>query len=184
MLKFKAKETKPIRTLIYGLDGTGKSTAAKKYCQKKGLKPVVIDMDNTNWTELPILDVKFQGPKMFVTAVNNIIMDISKSPDFDTLIIDGIGSMVDLFIPDDGKGQYVWTTRNQHFNRLWKCLVRTPINIIFIGQDDMVVKPDKDTNKIAVKINAMVNWKFECTKKGNNFYNECTKWRGEKEEPI
>ncbi|MDO5849273.1 MAG: ATP-binding protein [Methanobrevibacter sp.] len=184
MLKFKKKEDKKIKTLIYGLDGTGKSTAAERYCKKKGLSPVVLDMDDTNHTELPILDLKITGPNMLVTAISNIITDICQSKDFDTLIIDGVGSLTDLLIPNDAKGQQAWLNRSQNFNKLWKCMRKSDINVIFIGQKDLIVTEENESSKISEKINNMVDWKFECKKKGNSFSNECTKWRGRKEEPI
>ena len=38
------------KVMIYGNDGTGKSTFAETYCNKNGLNRVVIDIDDTNFT--------------------------------------------------------------------------------------------------------------------------------------
>ena len=47
------------KILIYGNDGTGKSTFASEYCKEHGLNPIVIDIDDTNYTDCDILDLTF-----------------------------------------------------------------------------------------------------------------------------
>ena len=55
VLQFIPDEKRYLKTIFYGIDGTGKSTGAKIYCESRGLKPVVIDFDYTNHTGLPRL---------------------------------------------------------------------------------------------------------------------------------
>ena len=45
------------RVIIYGNDGTGKSTFAEKYCKENGLKPICIDVDDTNYTSVPLVEI-------------------------------------------------------------------------------------------------------------------------------
>ncbi len=58
-LRFKDRQKEPSlkKVLIYGMDGSGKSTLAEKYCQQNGLTPVCIDIDDTNYTHVPIVEI-------------------------------------------------------------------------------------------------------------------------------
>ena len=49
------KNKRPDMVLIYGNPGTGKTTSAEKYCKMKGYKPIVLDVNNTNHTSMPIM---------------------------------------------------------------------------------------------------------------------------------
>lgn len=185
---------RPTKVLIYGLDGTGKSTGAEKYCEKRGLHPVVIDFDKTNWTRVPklklsIMDVnanKFRKTDAAVSVVSDIksiIKDIIASEEYDTLILDGVGTLTDLLIPEKIKlSQQAYLQRTNLFKKIWRCLLTSNVNIIFIGQKDLIVTEESENSKLAEKINNMVDWKFRCYRNGDVFTNECTKWRIEKEE--
>lgn len=179
VLKFETREN-PIKTLIYGLDGTGKSTAAETYCKKKGLNPVVIDVDKTNYTDIPILEVDLTRDITIVKNITGIIKDIKEDENFDTLIIDGVGSLLDLLTPNI-KGQQAYLQRSRNFKKIWKCLLESNINIIFIGQKDLIITEENESSRLAEKINNMVDWKFRCYREGNVFKSECTKWRRTKE---
>ena len=48
------------KVMIYGNDGTGKSTFAETYCKQNGLNPLVIDIDDTNFTSLPIVEMELE----------------------------------------------------------------------------------------------------------------------------
>lgn len=61
-------------------------------------------------------------------------------------------------------------------------MLNSDINIIFIGQKDLIVTEENDSSKFAEMINNMVDWKFRCYRNGSAFKVECTKWRREKEE--
>lgn len=183
-LKFKDKTAqRKTKTLIYGLDGVGKSTAAELYCQKRGLKPVCIDVDDTNYTNVPILDVNFNVDKNIALNIKNVILDIARSDEYDTLIIDGVGSLLELLTPTAIKDQRAYLIRSQEFKKIWKCLLKANVNIIFVGQKDLIVTEENESSKLAERINNMVDWKYWCYKtKDGEFKNECTKWRGKKEE--
>lgn len=173
---------RPTKVLIYGLDGTGKSTAAELYCRKRGLKPVCIDFDKTNWTDVPKLKLKMSDAKSVMINIKSIIRDITHS-EYDTLILDGVGTLTDLLIPENVKlSQQAYLQRTTLFKKIWKCLLTSDVNVIFIGQKDLIVTEENESSKLAEKINNMVDWKFQCHRKGDVFTSECTKWRLEKEE--
>ncbi len=183
VLKFKdANQQRKFKTLIYGLDGVGKSTAAEAYCKKRELHPVCIDLDDTNYTNVPRLDVDWKYDKDVVAGMRNIIADIQKDEYFDTLIIDGCGTLSNILLPPIKESQRAYLLRTQNFKKIWKCLLNSNINVVFIGQKDLIVTEDNDSSKFAEMINNMVDWKFRCYRDGMNFKSECTKWRREKEE--
>ena len=68
-LKLKNRQDIPRKVLFYGKDGTGKSTQAYRYCKSKGLKAVVVDVDETNFTPLDIVDVDFSNPLKAYTGM-------------------------------------------------------------------------------------------------------------------
>ena len=51
MLEFENRENPLKKVLIYGEDGSGKSTFAEQYCTKNKLKAVCIDVEQTNFTK-------------------------------------------------------------------------------------------------------------------------------------
>ena len=174
---------RPTKVLIYGLDGTGKSTGAELYCKKRGLHPVCIDFDKTNWTKVPKLKLSMRDANSVMSNIKLIIRDITNHPEYDTLIIDGVGTLSDLLIPENIKlSQQAYLQRTHLFKKIWKCLLTSEVNVIFIGQKDLIVTEESENSKLAEKINNMVDWKFRCYRKGDVFTNECTKWRIEKEE--
>ena len=97
VLKFKDRKQNPRKKiLVYGLDGTGKSTFAFNYCEQNGLNPVVIDVDDTNFTPAPILDLHFGSDIITYKNLKDAIEEIGKSDDFDTIILDGVTSFLSL----------------------------------------------------------------------------------------
>ena len=49
-----------LKVLIYGRDGSGKSTYAEQYCKENGLNAVVIDVEDTNYTDMVMVnDIDF-----------------------------------------------------------------------------------------------------------------------------
>ncbi len=183
-LTFKKTETRKIKVLINGLTGTGKSTAAKLYCDKHDLNPVVFDIDDTNYA-FPgrILDIDFdKSGNVLTTMLVNAIQQIADS-EYDTIIVDGIDTLNDLLTPP-GDGQLVYKKRADNFKKVLSCLKKSNKNLIFIGQKAMVMlDDDKEYSKPVQQLNNMVNFTFRCyiDDKGQ-FGSECTKWRGEKEE--
>lgn len=188
-------ESKPrfLKTMFYGIDGGGKSTGAQIYCESRGLKPVVIDFDYTNHTGLPRLKCDWDSDRDVINGVISIIKDVETDSRFDTLIIDGVGTFNNLLLPKGKESQRTYLVRTQNFKKIWKVLLHAKINVIFIGQKDMIVTEENESSKFAELINNMVNYKFHCIHTGKGFTNDdftyvCTKTRGEIEpligEPI
>ena len=184
-LKF-IDESRPrfLKTIFYGIDGSGKSTGAKIYCESRGLKAVVIDFDYTNHTGLPRLKCDWDDAREVIAGVISIIKDIEKDPRFDTLIIDGVGTFNNLLLPKGKESQRTYLVRTQNFKKIWKVLLHAHINVIFIGQKDMIVTEENESSKFAEMINNMVDYKFHCIHSGkgfseNDFTYVCTKTRGE-----
>ena len=90
---------------------------------------------------------------------------------------------MDLLTPNS-KGQRAYLQRSRNFTKIWKCLLESNINIIFIGQKDLIITEENESSRLAEKINNMVDWKFRCYREGNVFKSECTKWRRTKESLV
>ena len=183
VLKF-IDETKPryLKTIFYGIDGSGKSMGAKLYCESRRLNPAVIDFDYTNHTGLPRLQCDWDNDKEVIAGVINIIKDIEKDPVINTLIIDGVGTFNNLLLPNGKESKRTYLIRTQNFKKIWKVLLHANIHVIFIGQKDMIVTEDNESSKFAEMINNMVDYKFHCIKTGkgftsNDFTYICTKSR-------
>lgn len=173
-LRFKNRMENPRKKiLVYGLDGTGKSTFAFRYCEQNGLNPVVIDVDDTNFTPAPILDLDFGSD---ITTYNNLkkaIEEIGKTDDFDTIILDGVTSLLEMLV-SKSKGLSAYSDRSKRWNDLLFKLDRTKKHIIFIGQIDMemMFNEDYQPSKAVIKVNSLVNEKYKCfiDEKGNYTY--------------
>ncbi|RAP49473.1 MAG: hypothetical protein BZ138_07610, partial [Methanosphaera sp. rholeuAM270] len=144
------------KVLILGYDGTGKSTYAEKYCNENGLKPIVIDIDDTNYTDLPIIELKEYLPssiglnydKKYYEAILQIIKDIVKEgPVYDTIVIDGISSLIEELV-SKAKGLQKYGDRKDRFDTILKKLEKTEKNLIFVGQKDIepIHTADKSSN--------------------------------------
>ena len=168
------------KVLIYGYDGTGKSTFAEKYCKDNRLKPVVIDVDDTNFTSLPIVTLRGCNNSIQTTRkMMEIIKDVSNDADFDTIIIDGVSSLFELLV-GNGKGLSKYSERSENGMRIFRELNNSGLHVIFIGQADMEVIVNEDNakpNKLILKVNSMVNEKYLCQKIGNTFNVEVMKKR-------
>ncbi len=175
-------QTRYLKTIFYGIDGTGKSTGAKIYCESRGLKPVVVDFDNTNHSGLPRLKCDWKSDREVIRGVNSIISDVEKDPVYNTLILDGVGTFNNLLLPKGKESQHTYLVRTQNFKKIWRELLHANIHIIFIGQKDMIVTEDNESSKFAEMINNMVDYKFHCLKTGKGFSGDdftyiCTKSR-------
>lgn len=182
-LKLKKQGTEVKKVLIYGLDGSGKSTFAEQYCQKHNLNPVVIDIDDTNFTSLRersvVLDLKND-----IKAYNEIKATI-KDPDmkeYDTIILDGVSNLLELLTPSSG-GQSAYKVRADRWGSILRHLTNSNKHLIFIGQIDMEVifNDEFQSPKPIIKINSIVNEKYLTKKDGNNFSSEMVKYRGSKD---
>lgn len=190
VLKF-IDESQPrfLKTIFYGIDGSGKSQGAKLYCESRELHPVVIDFDLTNHTGLPRLQCDWATDRDVVNGVIEIIKDVEKHPLYDTLIIDGVGTFNNLLLPKGKDSKRSYLVRTLNFKKIWKVLLHAKIHVIFIGQKDMIVTEENESSKFAEMINNMVDYKFHCIHSGKGFNSSdftyvCTKTRGELEPLI
>ena len=179
-LKLKNRSENPRKkVLIYGLDGTGKSTFAETYCKQNGLNPIVIDIDDTNFTGLDILDLRFANDMQTYTIIKNTIKEIGKTPEYDTIILDGVSSLLEM-LTSKAKGRAAYSDRSKRWNDILFELENTHKNLIFIGQIDleMLFNDDYQPSKAVIKVNSLVNEKYRCyiDDKGNYTY-ETKKFR-------
>lgn len=162
-LKFKnrAKEQNLKKVLIYGMDGSGKSTFAEQYCKEHNLKPVCIDIDDTNYTNVPIVEINLTTDLTTYNSIKETIKDITKSKEFDTIILDGVTSLLEL-LTSKAKGMAAYSDRSKRWNDILRNLVSSKKNLIFIGQIDMklVFNDDSQSSKAVIKVNSMVNEKY------------------------
>lgn len=164
VLKLKNRSENPRKkVLIYGLDGTGKSTFAETYCKQNGLNPIVIDIDDTNFTGLDILDLRFANDMQTYTIVKNTIKEIGKTPEYDTIILDGVSSLLEM-LTSKAKGMAAYSDRGKRWNDILFELENTHKNLIFIGQIDleMLFNDDYQPSKAVIKVNSLVNEKYRC----------------------
>ena len=163
-LKLKNRSENPRKkVLIYGLDGTGKSTFAETYCKENGLNPIVIDIDDTNFTGLDILDLRLANDMQTYTIVKNTIKEIGKTPEYDTIILDGVSSLLEM-LTSKAKGMAAYSDRSKRWNDILFELENTHKNLIFIGQIDleMLFNDDYQRSKAVIKVNSLVNEKYRC----------------------
>ena len=152
------------KVMIYGNDGTGKSTFAETYCNKNGLNPVVIDIDDTNFTSLPIVELQFEeNNKRNWLKIRDIFKKVCLSDDFDTVIIDGVTSLLEMLV-SDANGMKAYKDRADRFNEILLLFERCNKNVIYIGQADMKViyGEEHQSNKSVIKVNSIVNEKYYC----------------------
>lgn len=185
------KTKRPDIVLIHGNPGTGKTTSAWKYCKMKGYNPIVIDVNNTNWTPMPNLKIDFS--KNHIVILNQLmrwIPEIAKS-EYDTIVIEDTGRLIDTKLTpskSNEKNKFAkWEVRATAMTKLINCLTKSGLNIIFIGQSDLIIKDHENKNdnetysKPVVEINSIVNWAYYTYKPDENTFKwVCTKHRGEK----
>ena len=186
MLKLKTRGNDLKKVLIYGLDGSGKSTFAETYCEDNNLNAVVIDVDDTNYTDLDLLDIELTSDIIAYNNMKKIILEI-KNSDYDTIVLDGVSSLIELLTPSSDKkdlGMRAYKIRADRFASILQKLLKTGKNLIFIGQIDMEViyNDENQSNKPVLKINSIVNEKYKCFCEKGNFKTETIKLRGVKNE--
>ena len=165
------------KVLIYGKDGSGKSTYAEKYCNEHGLNPVVLDIEDTNYTDLPMLNEFDLSTDVKAYRFMNRVLNEIEHTEFDTIIIDGIDSLIESFI-SNANGLKCYADRSKTFIRFTKDCLKTGKNLIFVGQSpvdlDYYNGTDTKPNSCIVKLNAMVNEKYRV---GDKFKVETVKYR-------
>ena len=162
-LRFKNRQEGPRlkKVLVYGMDGSGKSTFAEQYCRDNGLNPVCIDIDDTNYTNVPIVEVNLTTDLTTYNTVKGVIQEITKTDEFDTIILDGVTSLLEL-LTSKAKGMAAYSDRSKRWNDILRALLVSGKNIIFVGQIDMelIYTPDAQSSKAVIKVNSMVNEKY------------------------
>ena len=177
----KRTNTKNLETiLIIGADGTFKSNFAAKYCEKKGLNPIVLDFDRTNYSNLDIVDeFDLSNDRKSFKGINTVLDEITKL-EYDTIIMDGITTLIESFI-GSSQGMAAYSSRSKLFYKLIHKLQGMNKNLIFIGQEDADLdfyKENESPSKVIIRLNAICNRKFRCSKIGANKFNvECIKDR-------
>jgi len=165
------------KVLIYGQDGSGKSTYAKKYCEENGLNPVVLDIEDTNYTDLPMLNEFDLSTDVKAYRFMNRVLTEIEATEFDTIIIDGVDSLIESFI-SNANGMKCYADRSKTFLKFIKDCLKTNRNLIFVGQSpvdlDYYKGTDTKPNACIVKLNAMVNEKYRI---GDKYKVETVKYR-------
>lgn len=183
------KNKRPDMVLIYGNPGTGKTTSAEKYCKMKGYKPIVLDVNNTNHTSMPNLDIDWNKNHIVILKTLKHWIPIIAKSEYDTIVIEDTGRLIDgklTPVKANEKNKFAkWEVRASAMAQILDCLVKSGLNIIFIGQSDMIIKDheNKDDNetysKPVVEINSLVNWAYYTYKPNElTFEWKCTKYRG------
>lgn len=167
-LVFKKRGTGDLKkVLVLGDDGSGKSTFAEEYCKENSLNAVVLDIENTNYTDLLMVnEFDLSSDKKAYRCLKMVLSEIEKMDDTDTIIIDGIDEVIESFI-SDAKGLKAFSDRSKTFSKFIKDCMKTNKNLIFIGQSPVDLdwyKGDENPNKCIIKINAIVNEKYRCIK--------------------
>lgn len=180
VLKFKKRGASDLKkVMVYGQDGSGKSTFAENYCRENNLSPVVIDVDDTNYTNLPILELNFRNDVRTFNEILNAVGEISKTDDFDTIILDGVTSLLEMLV-SNAKGLAKYSDRATRFQKILQALLSSGKNLIFIGQIDMEVifTEEVQSSKMVIKVNSIVNEKYLCEVDDHgNFSHKVKKFR-------
>jgi len=183
-IKKRNQDTNLKKVLIYGKDGSGKSTFAEQYCREHGLNPVVIDIDDTNYTNLPILDLDLGSDIKTYNNVKSAILEITETS-YDTIILDGVTSLLEMLVSKE-RGLKKYSDRAERFQDILRSLMASKKNLIFIGQADMEVIYNNEfqSNKMVIKVNSIVNEKYLTlhTDKGG-YSHKVLKFRTVEQEP-
>ena len=180
MIKLRDETKIPKKVMFLGKDGTGKSTAAYKYCQNNNLKPIAIDFDDTNiGTGCPVMEIRLTNHTASKKAILNAIDEVEKSPDYDTIILDNVGTMGDD-VSAPRETDPFGNSRTDAIKAILNKLKKSRLNVILIAQidfyvDDPVDSKKEKNNKKSVALNAWVNEKYYCYKTGTspNFQYHC-----------
>ena len=158
------------KVMIYGNDGTGKSTYAEKYCKEHNLNAVCIDVDDTNFTSIPLVEIDTRTDLTTFNSICQVIDLITEDERFDTIIIDGVTSLIEMLV-SKANGLKKYSDRSERFTKILRKIQASGKNVIWIGQADMKViyTAEHQSNKIVIKINSIVNEKYHCyiDNKGN-----------------
>ena len=110
---------------------------------------------------MPIVEVNLTTDLTTYNTVKGVIQEITKTKDFDTIILDGVTSLLEL-LTSKAKGMAAYSDRSKRWNDILRALLVSDKNIIFVGQIDMelIYTPDAQSSKAVIKVNSMVNEKY------------------------
>lgn len=176
-LKDRKHEKNLKKVLIYGMDGSGKSSFAEQYCRDNNLNPICIDIDDTNYTNVPIVEINLSTDLTTYNSIKETIKEITKS-EYDTIILDGVTSLLEL-LTSKAKGMAAYSDRSKRWNDILRALLISKKNIIFVGQIDMelIFTPDAQSSKAVIKVNSMVNEKYYTYIEKGQYLHEVKKFR-------
>jgi adenosyl cobinamide kinase/adenosyl cobinamide phosphate guanylyltransferase len=159
------------KVLIYGNDGTGKSTYAETYCKDNNLNAVCIDIDDTNYTSIPLVEIDTRTDLTTFNSICQVIELITEDDRFDTIIVDGVTSLIEMLV-SKANGLKKYSDRSERFTKILRLIQASGKHIIWIGQADMrvIYNDDHQSNKIVIKINSIVNEKYHCYISKNGKY--------------
>lgn len=176
----KRKDNKNLKkVLIVGDSKTGKSTFCESYCQENNLNAVVLDIENTNFTDMDlIVSFDLSNDMKAYRTVRKIIKEVEMS-EYDTIVLDGIDSLLESFI-SEANGLKAYSDRSKTFNKLIRDLDKSGLNVIFIGQSpcDLGWYKEENPNKCIIRLNARVNEVYKCSSDGKSFNVETISKRG------
>jgi GTPase SAR1 family protein len=178
MVTIKKRTELPVlkKVMVMGAPKSGKSTFVEQYCKDNGLNGVVIDIDDTNYTDMPLIrpNEGLKDCKLVRDSFDDLIFDAvmdaintARKEGFDTIVIDGW-----TLYMSDMEGEAVgWDKINKKNSKLLMTLKKlrlSGLHIIIIGQSDMKLAIDDKTNEIksnkaVLYINSFVNEVYECS---------------------
>ena len=162
-----------------GFIPTHNSTFASKYCEERGFKPIVFDLDDTNYTGDDMVELDLRNDIKTYKSMMESIKEI-KNSDYDTIIIDGLGSLLERLV-SQAKGQRRFLDRSDRFNDIFKELINSKRNLIFIGQEDCNLDNYTESlpNKSIISVNSIVNEIYYCIFDEGSFSHKIDKMRKE-----
>ncbi|MBF4468831.1 MAG: AAA family ATPase [Methanobrevibacter arboriphilus] len=163
-LENRDKGSVPIKILVYGRPGHGKSTFVSNYCKEHGLKQLVMDFDITNFTGDKVAKIDTSNAFRTRKSILKTIKDM-KEDGYDTLVLDGVGKLLKKLTHTE-KGLAKYPERSNRFNEIVEEIDNQKLNIIFIGQEDTNLDNYSENlpNSSIQDVNNIVNFIYKCHK--------------------
>lgn len=180
-IKSRKNENSIKKILVGGRDGSGKSTFAYEYCRKNNLNEVVVDIEDTNFTNSPLInDFDIGNDRKALRNMEMLLNDIKKDG-YDCLVLDGVDVYIEALV-SNAPGLKAYSDRAKNFNKFVKMLRESGLNFILIGQAPILLEfydgVDENPNKPVVRCNAMCNEVYKCVKTNDGKFDvETLKYR-------
>ena len=170
-MKLRNKQQIKKKVLITGLPGSGKSTYADKYCKENKLNPLIIDIDETNFTDNDVVDIDTTNDRLVVKSITDIIKEANDNTKYNTIIIDGLSNLMEL-LTSNANGMKKWADRATNFSKILRAVRKSDLNVIWIGQNDFttpIISEEYQSPKPVIGIHSLVNETYECVNDGKKF---------------